>query len=362
MSEYLERLGRALEAMELERIDALCLSVGSDLPYLTGYAAMPLERLTMLVVVPGREPVLVVPELEAPRVDTSGGAFSVRPWTETEDPVLIVDELLGEARRVAIGDQTWTRFSLALQNIGWNRAWVPASEFMACLRVVKSRIEIDALRAAARTVDAVVDAMATVRWSGRTERDVAREIIDRTRAGGHESVGFAIVASGPNGASPHHEPTDRTIEPGDAIVVDFGGHQGGYASDTTRMFVVGDPPDGFDAAYTVLRAAQEAAVEAVKPGVPAESIDIVARTIIADAGYGEHFIHRVGHGIGLDTHEPPYLVEGNEQVLKPSMAFSVEPGIYLPGRWGMRLEDIVVVTDVGVESLNTSDHAYRIVT
>ena len=144
--------------------------------------------------------------------------------------------------------------------------------------------------------------------------------------------------------------------------MDFGGHQDGYASDTTRMFVVGEPPEGFDEAYTVLRAAQEAAVDAVKPGVPAESIDIVARTIIAEAGYGEHFIHRVGHGIGLDTHESPYLVEGNEQVLKPSMAFSVEPGIYLPGRWGMRLEDIVVVTETGVESLNVSDHAYRVVT
>ena len=362
MSEYVQRVGRALEAMELERIDALCLSVGSDLPYLTGYTAMPLERLTMLVMLPGHEPVLVVPELEAPRVDTSGGAFSLRAWSETEDPVLIVDELLGESRRVAIGDQTWTRFSLALQNIGWNRAWVPASDFMTCLRIVKSPFEIDALRTAARTVDEVVDAMAAVRWSGRTERDVAREIIDRTRAGGHESVGFAIVASGPNGASPHHEPTDRTIEHGDAIVVDFGGHQGGYASDTTRMFVVGDPPEGVEEAYTVLRAAQEAAVDAVKPGVPAESIDIVARTVIADAGYGEYFIHRVGHGIGLDAHEAPYLVKGNEQLLKPSMAFSVEPGIYLPGRWGMRLEDIVVVTDAGVESLNTSDHAYRVVT
>lgn len=362
MNEYGERMHRAREAMAIERIDALCLSIGSDLPYLTGYTAMPLERLTMLVMTPDDDPVLVVPELEAPRVDAADGAFIVRPWPETEDPILVVHELLGGARRVAIGDETWTRFSLALQNIGWERAWIPASDFMTWLRIVKSPHEIAALRDAAHTVDAVVDEMATVRWSGRTERDVAREIMDRTRARGHESVAFAIVASGPNGASPHHEAGDRIIEPGDAVVVDFGGHQAGYASDTTRMFVVGEPPEGFDAAYDVLRAAQEAAVAAVKPGVPAESIDVVARTIIADAGYGDYFMHRTGHGIGLDVHEAPYLVEGNQQVLQAAMAFSVEPGIYIPDRWGMRLEDIVVVTDTGVDPLNMSDHAYRVVT
>lgn len=359
--DYRERWRRTREAMTSQRIDALCLSTGSDLPYLTGYTAMPLERLTMLVFPIDGEPVLVVPELEAPRVDQASDDFLVRPWSETEDPIVIVDELLGDARRVAIGDETWTRFSLALQNVGWQRAWVPASDLMVGVRIVKTASEIDRLRAAAAVVDEVVDAMAGVRWSGRTERDVAREIRDRTLEAGHQSMEFAIVASGPNGASPHHEAGDRVIEWGDAVVVDFGGRQEGYCSDTTRMFVVGEAPDGFDDAYAVLREAQEAAVAAVKPGALAESIDAVARSIIDDAGHGPYFIHRTGHGIGLDPHEAPYLVEGNETLLDVGMAFSVEPGIYLPGRWGMRLEDIVTVTDAGVEPLNRSDHAVRLV-
>jgi Xaa-Pro aminopeptidase len=180
-----------------------------------------------------------------------------------------------------------------------------------------------------------------------------------TLESGHQTAGFAIVASGPNGASPHHEPTDRVVEDGDAVVVDFGGRMGGYSSDTTRMFVVGaDPPDGFLDAYAVLEKAQSAAVEAVRPGVTAESIDAVARFLIADAGYGDRFIHRTGHGIGLDTHEHPYLVEGNDRVLEAGMAFSIEPGIYTPGEWGMRIEDIVAVTDDGVERLNLSDRGW----
>jgi Xaa-Pro aminopeptidase len=361
MTEFASRTERARLAMTEAGIDSLCLSVGSDLPYLTGYRAMPLERLTMLVVPRVGEAVLVVPELEAPRVDPSPGTFVMQPWSETEDPVAIVNELLDGADRVAIGDETWTRFSLALQNIGWQRAWVPAGDLMAGLRILKSETEIDRLREAAATVDTVVDEMVAVSWLGRTERDIARELAERTIAGGHESVDFTIVASGPNGASPHHDAGDRVVERGDAVVVDFGGHQAGYASDTTRMFVVGEPPKGFVDAYDVLRSAQETAVAAVRPGVTAESIDAVARAIIAGAGYGDRFIHRVGHGIGMDAHEQPYLVEGNEQVLEPGMAFSVEPGIYTPGEWGMRLEDIVVVTDDGVEPLNRSSHEVRFV-
>lgn len=361
MSESSARIARARAAMADAGIDALCLSIGSDLPYLTGYRAMPLERLTMFILPRSGDAVLVVPELEAPRVDESAGTFELYAWSETEDPIAIIDGVLEDAQRVALGDETWTRFSLALQNVGWARAWVPAGDLMAGLRIVKSPAELDALRTAAATVDEVADAMAEVRWSGRSERDVAREIMDRTLDAGHESMGFAIVASGPNGASPHHDPGDRVIERGDAVVVDFGGHQDGYASDTTRMYVVGEAPEGFDDAYAVLRTAQDAAVRAVKPGVSAESIDAAARSVIAEAGYGEAFVHRVGHGIGLDAHEHPYLVAGNEQRLEPGMAFSVEPGIYLPGRWGMRLEDIVVVTGDGAERLNRSSHDVRVV-
>lgn len=361
MTEFATRMERARSALGDVGVDALCLSVGSDLPYLTGYRAMPLERLTMLVVRTDGEAVLVVPGLEAPRVDTANGTFSVRPWSETEDPIAIVSDLLVGTGRVAIGDETWSRFVLALQHAKEDRSWLPAGDLMRRLRIVKSPAEIAALRAAARTVDGVADQMATVQFSGRSELDVSREFTERTIADGHDEVLFAIVASGPNGASPHHEPTGRIIQHGDAVVVDFGGRQAEYASDTTRMFVVGEAPYGFDAAYEVMRAAHSAATAHVQPGVTASSIDAVARMVIEEGGYGELFIHRVGHGIGMDTHEHPYLVEGNDEVIEAGMAFSIEPGIYVPDEWGMRLEDIVAVTETGVESLNRSDRSIRIV-
>lgn len=361
MSEFAGRIDRARAELADRGLDALCLSVGADLPYLTGYRAMPLERLTMLVLPLSGDAVLVVPELEAARVDTSDAIFEVDPWSETEDPIAMVSDVLGAASRVALGDETWARFVLALQDRDPHRSWSSAGPLMRGLRIVKSSPEIAALRAAARTVDGVVDQMATIRFSGRSEREIAREFAERTLADGHDEVSFAIVASGPNGASPHHEPTDRIVKHGDAVVVDFGGHQAGYSSDTTRMFVVGEAPYGFDDAYAVLRKAQAAATAHVRPGVTAASVDAVAREIISDAGYGDLFIHRVGHGIGMDTHEHPYLVDGNDETLESGMVFSVEPGIYVPGEWGMRLEDIVAVTGTGAEPLNRSDRSVRVV-
>lgn len=362
MTEFPARITLAQTAMRTQGIDALCVSVGSDLPYLTGYRATPLERVTMLVVpVEGRAE-LVVPGLEAPRVRVHDNSFDVHGWGESDDPIGRIDQLLGDASTVAIGDETWSRFLLQLHATNPSRTFVPASELMANLRIHKSEPEINALRRAASTVDSVVEEMSHVTFSGRTERDVSREIIDRTISGGHDSMDFWIVASGPNGASPHHEPGDRVIHHGDAVVVDFGGYQDGYCSDTTRMFVVGEAPYGFDDAYAVLREAQAAAVDAVRPGVSAESIDAVARDIITEAGYGHLFIHRLGHGIGMDTHEHPYIIEGNTQILEEGMAFSIEPGIYVPGEWGMRIEDIVAVTADGAERLNRSDRSYRTVT
>ena len=178
---------------------------------------------------------------------------------------------------------------------------------------------------------------------------------------GHTSADFTIVASGPNSASPHHEPTGRTILPRDAVVLDFGGELGGYFSDTTRTVVVGEPPRGFEAVYDIVRSAQEAAFRAVVPGALAQDIDRVARRIIDDAGYGERFVHRTGHGIGLEVHEPPYLVEGSDWELEAGTTFSIEPGVYLEGAFGVRIEDIVVVTDDGAERLNRSTHDLQVV-
>ncbi|MEA2058678.1 MAG: Xaa-Pro peptidase family protein [Actinomycetota bacterium] len=360
MSTTAARLAATGAALRRRDVDALMVSVGSDLPYLTGYRAMPLERLTMLVVPASGEPVLVVPELEAPRV-VPDRSFHLRPWGESEDPIRIVADLVGGARRIAIGDQTWATFLISLQERLPTARFENAVPIMSEMRIRKDDDEIAALRAAGAAVDEVVASLAGTRFGGKDERHLAREITEMTLESGHGSVEFAIVASGPNGASPHHEAGERVIGAGDAVVVDFGGRMDGYCSDTTRMFVVGEPDPEFVLAYDVLFRAQEAAVQAVAPGVTAASVDRAARDLITSAGYGEWFIHRTGHGIGRDAHEEPYIVEGNDMVLESSMVFSIEPGIYLPGRWGMRIEDIVVATDGGVERLNRSSRDLRFV-
>jgi D-alanyl-D-alanine dipeptidase len=339
--------------------DALLLSVGSDLPYLTGYQAVANERLTMFVLT-ASEAVLVVPELEAPRVGDPAG-FEVRAWAETEDPVAIVAAIGGAPGSVLIGSQTWSRFTLALESHLQGSRFSDAEPLMAGLRVVKDDAEAESLRTAGARADVVAGRLAAERFSGRAEIELSRHIFEMTLEAGHDFADFAIVASGPNGASPHHEPDDRVMGRGDTVVVDFGGRVDGYWSDTTRTFSIGNPADEVGEAYAVLEAAQDAAVRAVRPGVPAEEIDRVARTIISDAGCGDWFIHRTGHGIGMDVHEHPYLVAGNTDPLSAGMAFSIEPGIYPPNRWGMRIEDIVLVTEDGAERLNNSSRQLVVV-
>jgi Xaa-Pro aminopeptidase len=222
------------------------------------------------------------------------------------------------------------------------------------MRMRKTPAEVAALREAGAAIDAVHARMGEWLRAGRTEAEVGADIAGAIRDAGHETVDFVIVASGPNGASPHHATSDRVIQPGDPVVVDIGGTMPtGYCSDSTRTYVVGAAPREFLDYYAVLFEAQRSSVAAVRPGVPASSIDAVARSMIADAGYGDAFLHRTGHGIGLDGHEEPYIVAGNALPLEPGMAFSVEPGIYLAGRHGARIEDIVVCTADGVERLNT---------
>ncbi len=342
-------------------VDVLLASVGSDLPYLTGYEAMPLERLTMAVIPLDGDASLVVPGLEAPRVEPQPGVFDVHAWEETEDPVQIVAGLAGSATRLAITDQTWAVFLLELQRALPDSEFVSARPLSAALRIRKEPVEIELLRLSAQAVDRVAGRLGTVRFSGKTERQLSDQIAAMTVEEGCDIATFKIVASGPNSASPHHEPGGRVIREGDSVVVDFGGKVGGYCSDTTRTFHVGEPNDEYRRVHAIVKAAQQAGVEAAGPGVAPEDVDAAARAIIDDAGYGEYFIHRVGHGIGLDGHEDPYLVAGNRDPLEPGMAFSVEPGIYLPGRFGVRIEDIVVCTETGAERLNVSAHDLVIV-
>lgn len=360
-----DRLARAAASAADVGLGALLVTPGPDLRYLTGYQALPLERLTCLVVRPGADPVLVVPRLEEAAASASpvgGLGIDVVGWAETDDPYGLVASLLPAARAVGVDDHMWAQKVLAFRVAMPDCEQRLAGEVLRALRIRKTPEEVDALRAAGQAIDRVHGQVAQWLRAGRTEREVGSDIAAAIVAEGHATVDFVIVGSGPNGASPHHEVSDRVIERGDPVVVDIGGTTSdGYCSDSTRTYVIGEPPQDFLAYYGVLRRAQAQAVDAVRPGATCASVDATARQVITDEGYGERFIHRTGHGIGLETHEDPYIVEGNDRVLEPGMAFSVEPGIYLPGRHGARIEDIVVCTADGVEPLNTSTHGLVVV-
>ena len=352
------RLRRAAEAAAERAVDVLLITPSPDYAYLLGYSAPALERLTCLVIPAQGVPILVLPRLEEPLARHALGDLAddleIVPWDETDDPIRAVQALVGPARRVAVQDQMWARFALRLGAALDPAELVPAGPTMSELRAIKDPEEIDRLRAAAAAADRAMLAVTAEGLSGRTEADVSRHIRDLLIAEGHDDAGFAIVASGPNSASPHHGPGSRTIGAGDAVVLDIGGTKAGYASDTSRTAFVGEPPADFLSLFAVLREAQAAACAAVRPGVPAAEIDAVARDIITDAGYGEAFLHRTGHGIGMETHEEPYIVASNPEPLVAGNAFSVEPGIYVRETWGARIEDIVVCTDAGGERLNTT--------
>ncbi len=367
---FAARMNRARARMADLGIDVMLLSVGADLPYLTGYEAMPLERLTMLVLPRDGEATLVVPRLEAPRVTERPEIFTLATWEETDDPVDVVAGLAGSARTAAVGDRTWARFLVDLTANLPATSFRKGSEVMGPLRAVKDAAEVRALRAAARAADRVAAQLQAgdIALVRRSEADVSSEIGHRLRAEGHRAVNFAIVASGPNAASPHHEPGQRVIQAGEVVLCDFGGtfpdgDGVGYCSDITRCVWTGgaEPPAAFRDLYAVLRDAQRRAVDAATVGTPCEDVDAVARRVITEGGYGEHLVHRTGHGIGVEAHEDPYLVGGNCEALAPGHAFSVEPGIYVEHRWGARLEDIVVAASAGPDPLNRAEHALVVV-
>lgn len=347
-------------------VDVALLSLGADLPWLTGYEAMPLERLTMLVIPRDAPATLVVPRLEAPRVEEDPPVFTIRPWSESENPVDIVAGLSGIAGRsasVAVSDRTWASFVLALQDALPGCSWRPSSLLTGPLRAVKDEAEIAALAAASAAADRVAAQLlgGEIPLIGRSERDVSQDIGRRLVAEGHQKVNFAIVGSGANSASPHHEPGSRIIGAGEAVVCDFGGTMDGYCSDITRTVWTGEPSGEERAVYDLLQAAQAAGVASARVGVSCEDVDGAARSMIEAGGYGEAFIHRTGHGIGLEEHEDPYIVSGNDLDLVAGHAFSVEPGIYLPGRFGARIEDIVVASAAGPRALNSVTHDLTVV-
>lgn len=355
-----DRIRRAGEVAAEHGLDLLLITPGTDLRYLLGASGESHERLTCLILPAAGHrapPALVVPRLEAPGfaglpLDELG--VEVVTWNDGDDPYLLVSDLAGGPTRVAVVDTMPAAHVLGIRDAFPEATQSLAGPVIRQLRMRKDTAEIDELRAAGAAIDRVHARMAEFLKPGRTEAQVAADISAAIVEEGHTNAAFVIVGSGPNGASPHHEVSDRVIESGDIVVVDIGGPlASGYHSDCTRTYAVAaEPPAAIREAYAVLQEAQERAVAAVRPGVTAQSIDAAARDVIAAAGLGERFIHRTGHGIGLDVHEEPYIVNGNTLELEPGMAFSVEPGIYLDGEWGARIEDIVVVTETGYERLN----------
>jgi Xaa-Pro aminopeptidase len=362
--DFARRMERAAEQADAAGLTGILVAPGPDLLYFTGYKPIAItERITMLVLQRSSPPALIVPVLERPDAEAapSAGALSLTDWTDGSDPYEATAKLLDPRGRYAISDSAWAMHVLALQQALPESTYVSMTSTLPMLRAIKDADELERLAAAGAAADACFEQLREGRFAGRRESEIAAELAGLLRDHGHSQVDFTVVGSGPNGANPHHEMSERTIEDGDMVVLDFGGLKDGYGSDTTRTVHVGEPADDEREVYELVRRAQQAGFEAVRPGVECQEIDRAARKVIADAGYGEYFIHRTGHGIGLTTHEPPYMVEGETLELQPGMCFSIEPGVYLPGRFGVRIEDIVTVTEDGGRRLNNTTRELQVV-
>jgi Xaa-Pro aminopeptidase len=362
--DFSQRMTRAAADAAAAGLTGVLVTPGPDLRYFAGYAPIAItERITMLAVHESRPPAMIVPALERPGAESAPGAaaLALRDWADGEDAYAAAAEMLDPRGRYAVSDSAWAMHVLALQQALPVSRYVSMTDALPTLRAVKDAEELARLAAAGAAADAVFEEIATTRFSGRTEAEIAAQLTELLTAHGHSTVEFTIVGSGPNGANPHHEESDRVVQEGDMVVLDFGGTKDGYGSDTTRTVHVGEPTAEEAEVYDVVRRAQQAAFEAVQGGAACQDVDRAARRVIADAGYGERFIHRTGHGIGLTAHEPPYMVEGETHPIEPGMCFSIEPGIYLPGRFGVRIEDIVVATEDGARRLNHTSRELRIV-
>ncbi|BBB41498.1 M24 family metallopeptidase [Mycobacteroides abscessus] len=361
---YADRLRRAAQEAEKVGVAGLVITPGYDLRYLTGSRAQTFERLTALVVPATGQPTVVAPRMELAALrDSAIGDLNIpiSDWVDGENPYELVRAALGTAGTVAVTESMPALHLLPLaQLVG--TVPVLATGVLRRLRMVKDASEIDALRKAGAAIDRVHALVPELLIPGRTEAQVAADIAEAIVAEGHSEVAFIIVGSGPHGADPHHECSDRELRTGDIVVVDIGGsYEPGYNSDSTRTYSIGEPDPDVAQRISVLERAQQAAVQTARPGATAESVDAAARRVLTEAGMGEAFVHRTGHGIGLSVHEEPYIVEGNELVLEPGMAFSIEPGVYFPGQWGARIEDIVVITENGCESVNSRPHGLTVV-
>ena len=364
VDDYLARGRRVVAAAAEAGLAGVLVTPGPDLVWLTGYQPTAItERLTVLVLAPDQEPTLLVPALERPDAEAAEGVRGMRvlDWADATDPYRAATPLLRADGTYGVSDSAWALHLLGLQGALPRTTYRSLTHGLPMMRAVKGADELARLTVAGAAADAAYGEIVKVRFAGRRETEVAADLAGLLRHFGHEQVDFTVVGSGPNGANPHHEAGERVIQQGDAVVLDFGGLMFGYGSDTTRTVCVGEPTQQIRDVHEIVRLAQEAGVAAALPGATCQDVDRAARAVITGAGYGKEFIHRTGHGIGVTTHEPPYMVEGEEQPLVPGMCFSVEPGIYLAGRFGVRIEDIVTVTETGALRLNNTDHGLAVV-
>ncbi len=357
MSEHATRLTAVQQRMRDAGVDLLLVGPSSDLYYLLGLAGNPSERLKLLLVSREGQTAMVLPGFEVPLIGHLDVRPEAYPWEETENPIPALRRAvtaLGGARRIAVAPQLWSVFLLRIQAALPDAQYIDGGPLLAALRMRKSDHEVSLMRTAGRIADEAYLKLITQPLAGRTELEVLAMIHDALRAGGMDRLGGGIVGSGVNGASPHYKTASRKIASGEAIVMDYGGQYKAYSADITRTPHAGPPSAEFRKVYKVVQDAQQAAVDAVRPGITCEALDRVARDYITSQGYGQQFLHRTGHGIGLDGHEEPYLVQGNPLPVEEGMTFSIEPGVYLPGAFGVRIEDIVVVRADGAERFNTS--------
>lgn len=358
MNEVEKRLSNLQQTMEGQHIDLVAVGPTANMRYLAGFLPHADERLCLLLVSP-RVYNMVVPALNAEDI-AAHTDIPLYTWADADGPRNALAMALGAfspaTTRLAIDGAMRADFLLPLLEATTPQQTVAVERLLAPLRMRKSPAEIEALALAAAQADRAMQAAMAACRPGVTEAEVAWAAEQAFRLDGAEQVTFTLIASGPHGARPHHHSGERRLQPGDAVVIDIGARLNGYQSDITRMLFLGEPPAEFLQAYAAVLAANEQARAAVRPGVTAQEIDHAARSVLEAAGYGEYFIHRTGHGLGLEEHEAPWIMAGNDMPLEEGMAFSVEPGVYLPGRFGIRIEDIVVVTDSGGRTLTGSDH------
>jgi len=363
------RLDRLVASLRTSGLAAVALNPGPTLTYLTGLSFHLMERPVVLLASPDKDPVIVLPELELPKVDQF--PYKVRAFAYGEDPSAWDDafrravQSLGlDGKRIGVEPRQMRLLEFRHVKAGAPEADFPdASELLAGLRIKKDKAEVDAMRTAVRIAQDALQATIPTIKIGMTERELASELVVQLfKHGSDPELPFApIVSAGPNSANPHASPTDRKLQVGDLLVVDWGAAHQGYISDLTRTFAVGEVEEEYKEIHTIAQAANAAGRAAAKPGVPCANVDKAAREVIEKAGYGKYFTHRTGHGIGMEGHEDPYMRGDNMQILEPGMAFTVEPGIYLPDRNGVRIEDNVVITETGADVLSDMPREIKVV-